>query len=384
MAEISLIGFALALFILAVLAARKNKGLGDKVLLVFILLLGLKLSGLAIEYKGWSSLYIFATIGDIFYWCLLGPLLFHFVQVTLQGSERLKPLYLLHLLPLILVSGAFSGYLLNFLTKESFGAYLDSHQTLVPTAGYYLFIFVSPIYFIAALFVLVKHRRSIVSFYSNTQKVDLGWLFYVTIGFGTYLVAGLASMLLSRFLDIQLPFSIYRYTPAILVVYLFGLGYTGILRLPGFAEFQMFIKPDVADTDTESSLLTTGRYQKSGLSEKEALEIIRQLNQYMELKKPYLDENLNLKSLAEAMGTSTHKLSQALNGQLRVSFFEYINDLRIEEVKKRLTDAAYEQFTLQAIAYDSGFCSKSTFYTTFRKKTGMTPGVFLKKRELQN
>jgi AraC-like DNA-binding protein len=297
---------------------------------------------------------------------------------------HLKPITLIHLLPLIFVSVAFSDYLFNFLTKESFGDYLDSHQTLLPTSGYYLFIFVSPLYFMAALFVLVKHRRNIGSFYSNTQKVDLAWLFYVTTGFGTYLIAGLASMLLSRFLDIQLPFSIYRYTPVILVVYLIGLGYIGILRLPVFAEYQSFMKSDISDSDTETPLLATERYQKSGLSEKEAVEIIRQLNQYMELKQPYLDENLNLKSLAEGMGTSTHKLSQALNGQLSMSFFEYINDLRIEEVKKRLSDSAYQQYTLQAIAYDSGFCSKSTFYTTFRKKTGMTPGVFLKKKELQN
>jgi AraC-like DNA-binding protein len=384
MAEISLIGFALALFILAILAAKKNKSLGDKILLVFILLVGLKLFGLAIEYKGWNPLFIFASIGDVFYWCLLGPLLFLFIQITIQGSVRLKPASLIHLLPLILVSAAFFDYLINFLTKESLGSYLGSHQTFLPTFGYYVFIMVSPVYFIAALFVLVKHRRSLGSFYSNTQKVDLAWLFYVTIGFGTYLVAGLTSIFLSQFLDIQLPFSIYRYTPLILVAYLFGLGYIGILRLPGFAEYHSFIKSDISGTDTETPLLATERYQKSGLSEKEAREIIRQLNQYMELKQPYLDENLNLKSLAEAMGTSTHKLSQALNGQLRVSFFEYINDLRIEEVKKRLTDSANQQYTLQAIAYDSGFCSKSTFYSTFRKKTGMTPGVFLKSRELQN
>ncbi len=66
MAEISLTGFAQALFIFALLATRKNKGLGDKVLLVFIFLLGLKLFGLAIEYKEWNSLYVFATIGEIF------------------------------------------------------------------------------------------------------------------------------------------------------------------------------------------------------------------------------------------------------------------------------------------------------------------------------
>lgn len=384
MAEISLIGFALALFILSLLITRKSKGLSDYVLLLFILLIGMKLFGLAAEYKGWESLNGFTTIGDVFYWCLLGPLLFVFVSTTLRGSKRLKQTDFLHLLPLLLVFTAFSDYLFHYLGEESLGKYLNDNPGFVTTAGYYIFILVSPAYFVAAMVLLARHRRKISSFYSNTRKVDLAWLYYVTIGFGTYLIIGLVSMMLRKFFNVTLPFSVYAYTPAILVAYLFGLGYIGILRLPQFSDYHIFIRTSAAGEGQSEPQTPGDRYRKSGLTEKEADELIRQLNEYMMMKKPYLDENLNLKSLADAVGTTTHKLSQVLNDQMELSFFEYINKFRIEEVKKRLSDSSNQQYTLQAIAFDSGFCSKSTFYTTFRKNTGMTPGDYLKQKELRN
>jgi AraC-like DNA-binding protein len=384
MAEISLIGFALALFIFSLLVSRKNKGLNDIILIIFVLLLGMKLFGLAVEYKGWRSLFGFASVGDVFYWCLLGPLLLLFVKTTLNGQEKLKLTDLVHLLPLILVSSAFSGYLFNYLNKMSLGGYLTDHNGFFPWAGYYLFITVSPAYFIAALILLVRHRLKLRTYYSYTKKVNLGWLFYVTIGFGTYLVVGLAGMLLSQLFGIQLPFSVYRYTSVILVAYLFGLGYIGILRLPGFAEYHRFNKSLDSEPVNEPAIPVAERYRKSGLSEKEAAELLQSLDQFMKINKPYLDESLNLKSLAESLGTSTHKLSQVLNEQLGKTFFEYINDLRIEEVKERLNKPINQQYTLLAIAFDSGFCSKSTFYTSFRKKMGITPGDYLKQTELRN
>jgi len=384
MAEISLIGFAQALFILSLLGIRKNKSLSDYLLLIFILLIGMKLFGLAAEYKGWESLYGFTTIGDVFYWCLLGPLLFTFVSTTLRGSKRLTWTDLIHLLPLLVVFTGFSDFLLNHMGEESLGKYLNDNPGFFAKSGYYIFIFVSPVYFVTALVLLTRHRRKISSFYSNTRKVDLGWLYYVTIGFGAYLIIGLVSMMLRKFFNLTLPFSIYSYTPVILVAYLFGLGYIGILRFPQFRDYHNFIKTPASVTDSIEPQPANDRYRKSGLTEKEADELILQLNDYMIANKPYLDENLNLKSLAEAVGTTTHKLSQVLNEQMELTFFEYINKFRIEEVKKRLSDSSNQQYTLQAIAFDSGFCSKSTFYTTFRKNTGMTPGDYLKQKELSN
>ncbi|MFH0762063.1 MAG: helix-turn-helix domain-containing protein [Bacteroidota bacterium] len=384
MTEISLIGFAQALFILSLLGIRKNKSLSDYLLLIFILLIGMKLFSLAADYKGWESLNSFTTVGDVFYWCLLGPLLFTFVSTTLRGSKRLKWTDLIHLLPLLLVFTAFSDFLFNHMGEGSLGKYLNNNPGFFTKAGYYIFIFVSPVYFVAALVLLTRHRRKISSFFSNTRKVDLGWLYYVTIGFGAYLIIGLISMMLRKFFNLTLPFSIYSYTPAILVAYLFGLGYIGILRLPQFGDYHNFIKDSESGKGGSEPLPATDRYRKSGLTEQEADELIRQLNEYMVENKPYLDENLNLKSLAEAIGTSTHKLSQVLNDQMGLTFFEFINKFRIEEVKKRLSDSTNQQYTLQAIAFDSGFCSKSTFYTTFRKNTGMTPGDYLKQKELSN
>ena len=50
---------------------------------------------------------------------------------------------------------------------------------------------------------------------------------------------------------------------------------------------------------------------------------------------------------------------------------------RVEEVKQRLKDSKYKNFTILAIAYDSGFNSKSAFNTIFKDLTGMTPSQYL-------
>ena len=53
-----------------------------------------------------------------------------------------------------------------------------------------------------------------------------------------------------------------------------------------------------------------------------------------------------------------------------------MNEYRVEEVKKRMVDPAYKNLTILAIAYDSGFNSKSSFNTIFKELTGMTPSAY--------
>ncbi|NNK88327.1 MAG: AraC family transcriptional regulator [Flavobacteriaceae bacterium] len=76
---------------------------------------------------------------------------------------------------------------------------------------------------------------------------------------------------------------------------------------------------------------------------------------------------------------SPHTLSQLLNNHLHKSFSEYINEFRLNEAKKRLLDPAYEEYTILAIAFESGFKSKSSFQRLFKKYTGYTPSSFLRK-----
>ena len=61
-----------------------------------------------------------------------------------------------------------------------------------------------------------------------------------------------------------------------------------------------------------------------------------------------------------------------------ISFFDFINSYRVEEVKKQLADTAMANRNILGIALDCGFNSKATFNTAFKKFTGMTPSAYQK------
>lgn len=94
------------------------------------------------------------------------------------------------------------------------------------------------------------------------------------------------------------------------------------------------------------------------------------------MEKPYLDPELTLTQLAERINISPHHLSQIINEQFQLNFFEYINQFRVEEVKSRICNPKYESYSLLGIAMDSGFNSKSAFNRVFKKLTHQTPSQF--------
>ena len=87
---------------------------------------------------------------------------------------------------------------------------------------------------------------------------------------------------------------------------------------------------------------------------------------------------MTLSVLAEALRMSPNHLSQVLNERLNRNFFDFINERRVEEVKKRLAMSEYEHYTLLAIAEDCGFKSKSSFNSIFKRFTEMTPSQYKK------
>lgn len=103
----------------------------------------------------------------------------------------------------------------------------------------------------------------------------------------------------------------------------------------------------------------------------------------MEEEQAYLDQNLNLKSLAEKLDLSSGYLSQIINTYEDKNFFEFVNNYRVEAVKDKINDPAFAHLNLLGIAYESGFKSKSTFNLVFKKLTGKTPTAFKKSISLE-
>ncbi|WP_272151461.1 AraC family transcriptional regulator [Tenacibaculum aiptasiae] len=118
------------------------------------------------------------------------------------------------------------------------------------------------------------------------------------------------------------------------------------------------------------------KYRFSLISDEEAILIKTKLFEIFKEKSLFKDHTIKLKNLAKEINVTPHQLSQFLNNNLQKSFNQYINEFRVEEAKKILK--TNDSFTLEAIGYEVGFSSNTTFYAAFKKVTGSTPAKYRK------
>jgi AraC-like DNA-binding protein len=163
----------------------------------------------------------------------------------------------------------------------------------------------------------------------------------------------------------------------------------GIILLVGEIKKSGVIRPEVVDPlrvvqslrkTNEFLSSTIVKYEKSGLTRELALRDLERLKHIMRVEKPYLDSELSLPDLSMQLRIPRNRLSQILNEYIGASFNDFINSYRVEEAKRILL-ANDGSGNILRIAFDAGFNSKTTFYTIFRKATGMTPSEYQSSRE---
>lgn len=123
--------------------------------------------------------------------------------------------------------------------------------------------------------------------------------------------------------------------------------------------------------DTQSPKL---KYANRKIKEDKAEALIQALLLAMQKEDFYKNPNLKISDLATYLHISSHQLSQLLNDNLNKRFTNFINEFRIEEAKKLLLKD--QHLTVEAIAHEVGFNSKSSFYTAFKQFTQQTPAAY--------
>lgn len=117
------------------------------------------------------------------------------------------------------------------------------------------------------------------------------------------------------------------------------------------------------------------------LDSKEMEWYVARLAQAMEAEQLYLDPALSLRQVAEHIGLHPNKLSWLLNERVGQNFNAYVNRYRLEAFKEQALDPTNRHLTLSALAYESGFNSKSVFNPYFKKVMGMTPRAWVKAQQ---
>jgi AraC-like DNA-binding protein len=122
----------------------------------------------------------------------------------------------------------------------------------------------------------------------------------------------------------------------------------------------------------------TKKYIQSTVKNQEAFKILSQkILEYFEAEKPYLKQNFTLTELAAALHCPQHHISYCFSDFLDTSFTKLRSTKRIEYAQNLLKEGTIKDFTIDQIAEMSGFSSRSTFFSTFKEITGMTPTEFM-------
>ncbi len=98
----------------------------------------------------------------------------------------------------------------------------------------------------------------------------------------------------------------------------------------------------------------------------------------MEEKRLYKNRKLQLRDLSSATKTSENYISEVLSKKFQTNYYDFINQYRVEEVIKLMQLETHRDYKLMALATESGFNSKTTFNSAFKKVTGKTPSEYRK------
>jgi AraC-like DNA-binding protein len=152
---------------------------------------------------------------------------------------------------------------------------------------------------------------------------------------------------------------------------LFNAALLYYLAIEGYAQMQP------RKMHFEDAAPATAQARAEKLPEPELALWKSKIERLMAEEKIYLEPDLALSDLAQRLHTNASVLSAAINGAFGKNFNDFVNEYRVEAVKRLLQDPSVRHLSLLGIGLECGFNSKSTFNRAFKKATGSAPGAFL-------
>jgi len=296
---------------------------------------------------------------------LVIPLFYLYVKNVSNSIVSKKRLFLI-LLPGIL---EFLFYSILFLQKNDFKMRLFNSETFMEWLGLLTILSLpySIYYGVLTIKYINKHKESVEGFYSNTEGKLLLWAKGVTL----FLLLFISFMFSSLFIDNDF-YTVYIYPimSTINVMFIFWIGISGIRQVKLFDSQNL-------STKNITMGLNKSAFVKTELIDKQ----YSRLTELMDKEKFFLVPNISLADLSRKLEMPQRSLSELIRENSKKNFNQFINHYRVEEAKKLLSDSSNNNLNMLGIAYDSGFNSKASFYSVFKKTTSLTPTEF-KNRKL--
>lgn len=150
-----------------------------------------------------------------------------------------------------------------------------------------------------------------------------------------------------------------------------------VLKNQDWAEAKTSYKPiDNDDNDMDALSEEGGITDEPDRPDEEDITLMNQVNDLIKKEKIFKDLDLTLDSLSKQMNINRNYLSKAINKTTGKNFNTYINEYRIKEAIKIMSDEKSDLISIDAIALEVGFSNRISFYQSFKKITGLTPSHF--------
>lgn len=366
-----ILGISISVFLVFLLLIKKDKSSADKILLIWLLLLFVhQLLNYLSETKELEKYPHLLGI-DFCLPVLHGVLLFIYVLEITGSKLKRKFYYFLHFIPTIsLVLLAIPFYSLSGAEKI---AVIDNGG--IDFLWYIIYlnslVFISGLaYSIWSLYLIRKHQKNIQNNFSNTDKKELQWLQYLSIGLGIiWFIVLFANDPSTIFTGVVI---------FVLFIGFFGINQMNIFQTNALPVSNIEIPKNEKIEKTMPLSSAPKRYAKSGLTNDMAAKIYSNLDELMTKESLFNNNDITLTELAKRLDVHPNHLSQVINEKEGKNFYNYINSLRIKEFIQLASLPENKKFTLLALAYDCGFNSKSTFNKHFKENTGKTPTEYFK------
>ncbi|MCF8233863.1 MAG: helix-turn-helix domain-containing protein [Bacteroidales bacterium] len=371
MSYILIIGVFESLFLILLLLGKRNKSRSDLFLGLIFLLYALSIGITFVQLYNIRNGFPFPLILNVGWLVLFlhGPALWFYIKSLTLPHFKMKPVYLLHLIPFI---GFLIMHYLDFMhlpTEQKIE--IIKHELFKDEVAYKISVLgvgVSTLsYNIWALLLIRSYRHRLKQRFSRIEDIDLDWLRILTIASITVYAVNVALY------NLDLIFNIAPYRILMLITYSFATVYVLVLGYFGLQTRNIFLSmPQAIHTVSEGK-------KAQRLKGSPEQDFISGLMSFMENKKPFLDPELTLGKLSKMLGVKGEYLSEVLNRELHRNFFDFVNKHRVEEFKVQSLFSSSKHLSIMGIAYNCGFNSKASFYRAFKKFEGILPSQYIQK-----
>ncbi len=365
-----------------------NDNRSNKWLSFFIFLCSLYIAPWMLGFAGW---YDNQPYRDILFYIpfqhlyFLGPIIYFYIQSLLNPNFKLSKINFWHLIPgivyliysiIMVVTDKLVLHKYYFLS-DGMDRDFDSWYQY---SGFVSMVF----YFILSLKYYQKYQQLMQNLVSFADNLLFKWI-------KTFLIAFLIMQLLQiTFFLLGLIFNLGNYVSswwyflsfAVVMYYIAITGYTNasITSIPfqfdSFQNQKVFLLPSIENENIEE--IDFEEIIPSETLSEEFLQLKVKIISLFESEKLSQNAELTLTEIAKKLNTNISIISKVVNQGFQMNFNDFVNQYRVEEVKKAFEKGEHKKTTLLGIAFDCGFNSKATFNRAFKKNTGFSPKQFLK------